>query len=1048
MKIKKIVGIVLSSIFAASLIAGIFVINSAANKYDLVLTPFLGTSRRNMKSPNYDGVDPFYYKTNNTMEELNEKCKNFSSQVADEGIVLLEKGNIPYKQDNKFSLFSKSSVDFVFGGTGSGVASSDLTLKSALESSGYSINEKLWNFYENGKGKNYKRGEGSINYGDADNFAINEVPLSLIKADNEIINSFNEYKTGIFVLSRTGGEGNDLARGMFPYVDTSLDMNKGLHPDAKKDKYKSYLQPDSIELEIMQYINDNFDDFILIVNCNNAMELSFKDQFNKLSTIIQVPATGEYGINSIGKILKGDIASSGRLTDTIVKDSFMIPSSQNIGDFEYLINGQKIKSLFGEDNYDGLYYMNYDESIYVGYRYFETRYEDLIKSQGNASSNNFKYEDNVIYPFGYGDSIASFSYSDMTLEENDDEFNASLKVKNISEIPAKEVVQFYLSSPYGDFEKTHGVEKSSIELLEFTKTKTLNPNEEETITISFNKEKLKTYLAEGDGQYYLSEGDYYFTFAKDAHAAINNVLKFQGYSDLIASPSEKNAGDTSLVKTLHFNADFEGYKLDSFTGKEIKNQFDFVNLNTYENSHVYLSRKDWQNTYPKIQGELSNIVSIHSERTTISPNGDEGSHEYIKELQTDSLIYKDFINLGTHAPEIDIPDDIKWGQDSNLDFIDLRGLSFDDPRYDEIADKITLTDAINLFSKGGYQTSSAKSINKPTSVDYDGPAGINTVSGHSSIGFSYPCSLIIGQTWNKKLMHEMGELIGEESLHVDVNGWYAPTANIHRSPFGGRNFEYFSEDPLICGYGAKEELNGAAQYGLFGYLKHFALNDQETHREKENGVCIFANEQTIREIYLKAFEIAVKDNYVDGYYYEMQRDENKEIISENNQIKFEKIEAKLPACSAVMSSFSRLGGCWAGACYPLLNNVLVEEWGFHGVILTDYYHNWFMSKEQSLLGGGNCILDPQGNSFNIDANDKKSQYMLKKAVKNIIYGTVNTNTANGYIHGTTEIPMWKNYMTLLIVIDVTFSIGALLLILNIVRLATNFKFRKNKYDPK
>ena len=1047
MKAKRIVGIALSSLFAVVGIAAIITATIVANKYDGVLTPFFGTSRRNMTKVNYDGVDPWYYKSEYSAEQLKTETEKLSNEIAEEGIVLLERGNVPYSANTKLSLFSKSSVNFVFGGTGSGAAYGSLTLKSSLENNGFQVNDALWNFYEKGEGARFSRGIGSINYGDRDDFSINEVPLPLITNKADLLNSFSEYKTGVFVLSRTGGEGNDLARGMSPYVDTDLDMSRGYHKDAEGDKYRSYLEPDSIELEIMKYINDNFDDFILIVNCNNAMELGFKDQFDKLKTIIQIPATGESGLNALGKILRGTVASSGHLADTFVKDAFKIPSSENIGDFEYLVNGTRMPNIANMGNvFDGLFYMNYDESIYVGYRYFETRYEDLIKERHNASEGGFKYEDNVIYPFGYGDSIASFTYSNMVLSNDGDNYTARIDVTNNSEIAAKDAVQLYVSAPYGTFEKEHHVERSAIELLNFEKTPLIQPHETKTVSVTFTKEELKNYLEEGEGQYYLSEGDYYFTFGFDAHAAINNVLRAQGHTaGLVKSPSESVTGDVSLVKKVTFASDFDTYKNDSTTGKEIKNQFSFANANTYDSTHKYLSRSDWKATYPTIQGEISNITSIHSERTTTAPDGTVGSHEYIKYLDTNSEIYKDVVNYATHAPEITVTEDIKWGQSSNLDWIDLRGLSFDDPRFDEVVDKITLEEAIELFSNGGYQTASAKSINKPTSVDYDGPAGLNTVSGHSSIGFSYPCSLIIGQTWNKELMHRMGELIGQESLNVDVNGWYAPTANIHRSPFGGRNFEYFSEDPVLAGEGARQELNGAAQYGLFGYLKHFALNDQETHREKENGVCIFANEQTIRTLYLKAFERAVKDNTVKSYSYELQRDENKQVLKEaNGQPKFVKKEVNLPACTAVMSSFSRLGGSWAGACYPLVYTVLQEEWGFHGVILTDYYHNWFMNKGQSLLGGGTCMLDPQGNKFSIATNDKVSQYMLKIATKNTLFGTVNSNTANGYVNGVQEIPMWKNYVTYVIIIDVALGLVSIVLLLNVLRIATNFHFKKKK----
>ena len=1001
-----------------------------------------------MTSVNYTGVDIEYYKkTSKDKKELKNSEIELGNQISSEGFVVLEKGNIPYSVNStKLSLFSKSSVDFVFGGTGSGAATGSKTLKQSLENSGFEVNSALWDFYKKGKGKDYHRGIGSINYGDSDNFAINEVPLKYIVNNQKVKDSFDKYNTGVFVLSRTGGEGNDLARGMFNYVETSLDKNKGERTEEQiaKDIYKSYLEPDSIELDIMKYINDNFNDFILILNCNNAMELDFVKQFPKLKTIIHVPASGEDGLDALGKILKGETASSGRLVDTYVKDSFAHPSSQNIGDFEYLMNGKRIKNIMGFDAFHGSFYMHYDEGIYVGYRYFETRYADYVKEQGHASANNWKYEDNVIYPFGYGDSIAEFSYDNFNITSNGDKYVASVDITNTGTIKGKEVVELYVSKPYGDYEKNNNIEVSAVELLNFAKTTELDVNETAHVEVTFTKEDLRTYNQNDDGQYYLSGGDYYFTFGKDSHSANNNILRKQGYTNLVASPSEIEAGDTSLVGLVHLDEDLDTYKVDLDTGKEIKNQFDFANADKYDAEHKYLSRSNWESTYPIIEGNISDIKSIHSERTITSPSGKVGSFEFTKELDTESLIYQDIINKATHAPTIDVPAQIKWKQKSNLDFVDLRGLDINDPRYDEVVDKMSLSEAVNLFSNGGYETEPVKSINKPITFDTDGPAGFNTVSGHSAIGFSFPCSVLIAETWNKELMHKVGEKFGEEGLFYNVQGWYAPTANIHRNPFGGRNFEYFSEDPVLTGHAAKEELNGAAQYGLFGYLKHFALNDQETHREKENGVSIFANEQTIREIYLKAFEIAIKDNKVDSYYYEMQRDANKQIIKENGQPKFIKKDVSLPACTAVMTSFSRLGGTWARACYPLITTVLQEEWGFHGVILTDYYHNWFMNKGQSLLGGGSLMLDPQDNKFSIKSSDNLSQYMLKLATKNTLYGTVNSATVNNYIHGVKEIPSWPHYKTIVIIANVIFGISSALLAFNVFRIIFNLKLKRRK----
>lgn len=1034
MRMKKISKIIIKSAGIVAITGAIVASNLLINKFSGILKPFFGFTERGTTPVDYEGVDPFYYKKECTKKELNAKLTALGEKVAEEGIIVLENGNIPFSTKNELALFSKSSVDFVFGGTGSGVATGNINLKDSLEKNGYKVNEKLWNFY---KKSSNKRGIGSINYGDSDDFSINEVPLSAIKKNNDVLSSLNQSNIGVFVLSRTGGEGNDIARGMSDYVDTSKDLNKGLHPDAEKDKYRSYLEPDSIELEIMQFINDNFDDFILIVNCNNAMELGFVEKFDNLSTIVQIPATGASGLNKLGEILSGKVIASGKLADTFVYDSFAIPSSQNIGDFEYLLEGEKIKNITKSKGFDGLYYMNYDESIYVGYRYFETRYADkYLNKSSNANADNWKYEENVKYPFGYGQSLVKFSYSNFTLQEHEDVLNISVKIVNESKNPAKTPVELYFSAPFGDFEKQHGIEIPSIELLDFGKTKTLKSGESQVVNFNITKEQLLKY-SEQDSQYYLPGGEYYFTVGFDAHAAINNVLRKIGVSEeLVKSPSEEIAGNETLVNKIFIDQDLNNYK------DLACNQFEFANAKIYEN-HTYLSRQDWFGTYPKIDGEISNIRSIHSERTLTAPNGSIGSFEFTKEISKDSKILQDVVNFETLAPENYGEGEVKWGQESNLEAIDLRGHDISDPRYDEVVSKMTLSEAENMFAYAGYETASAKRIQKPRTFDVDGPAGFNTISGHSAIGFSYPCSLIIAQTWNKDLMNEIGQGFGQESLEYSVQGWYGPTANIHRSPFGGRNFEYFSEDPVLTGEAAKQEIAGAAKYGLFVYLKHFALNDQETHREKENGVCIFANEQTIREIYLKAFQKAIVNNKVEVTYYEIERGFDGEIVKNNGEIMFTKKTSSINACTGIMSSFSRIGGVWAGACYPLINSVLTNEWGFKGCILTDYYHFWFMNKSQSLHGGGNLILDPQGNYFSINKKDMKSQVLLHEGMKNVLYAVVNSNAMNGFVHGVKEIPSFGNYIYVQIGVNLLFAAGGIALISSLVIQIVKKKEKKN-----
>ena len=1036
-KKRIIIGSVLG-VLSLGLVAGLIVGNNLAlGKYSSVLEALFGNTGKRFTSVPYGDMDTSYYERDYTDDELLAAQQEFALDTAREGIVLLEKGEtFPYAENTKISLFSKSSVDFIFGGTGSGTASSDLTLKSVMEEGGFDVNDDLWNLYESGAGKDYHRGIGSINYGDSDDYSINEVPLSVLTGDQNVVSSFDEYSTAAFVLSRTGGEGNDLARGMDDYVDTSLDMNAGKHPDSDGDKRKSYLEPDSIEMEIIGYLNENFDDVILIVNTNNAMELGWVEDYDNISTVIQVPGTGAYGLQALPEILLGEVSASGRTTDTYAYSAFSSPAMMNMGDAELLADNQRIPNLLGQSYFDGYFYTSYSEGIYVGYRYYETRYFDCVTGNGNASKmadwevnhskelgkTTWDYASEVQYPFGYGDSASQFDYSDFSVTKNGDDFTATVTVTNTSDVPGKEVVQLYAQTPYGVYEKEHGIEKSAVDLIGFAKTKELAKNESETVTIEFTLEDLKSYDENIEKGYVVSPGQYYFTAAKDSHAAANNILRRIGYSasDLIASPSEEEAGDESLVDSSLYieQADADKFSKDTTTGTEVTNRFDFASYKNLDENFQVLSRSNWRDTYPQTIGIVSQTPSKHSERVNgTTADGQPEGYMYNLNISKDTEFYRLLTTTDPLNPNTDFPE-VEWGQEGELELIDLRGRDKDDPLWDKLVSEMTLDEAINLVQNGGYSTASVPSIKKPYTADRDGPAGLNSVSGHVSLGFTYPCGVLEAQTWNVALAEQKGDFIGEDCLKNDVTGWYGPAANIHRTPFGGRNFEYYSEDDLVSSLMAGAEITGAGRKGVIVYLKHFALNNQENHREKESGLVTFAEEQAIREIYLSVFERVIKEEKVEMSYYEVEIDENGNIVrGEDGNPIFTKKTGLISPVLGVMSSFNRIGPVWAGGCYPLLTEVLQEEWGYEGCILTDYYHPWFMTTTQAVQAGGSFSLDPEKIAFNVGEDDTKLQYYVHEAAKSVLYAVANSNAMDGYIHGVEEISYWFNYYTLLIVID-------------------------------
>ena len=309
---------------------------------------------------------------------------------------------------------------------------------------------------------------------------------------------------------------------------------------------------------------------------------------------------------------------------------------------------------------------------------------------------------------------------------------------------------------------------------------------------------------------------------------------------------------------------------------------------------------------------------------------------------------------------------------------------------------MSVKEASALIQNGGYKTEMVESISKPETSDKDGPAGLNSVAGHFALGPTYPCGLIIAQTWNPELANEKGNSIALDCYANNVTGWYGPGNNIHRTPFGGRNFEYYSEDPVISSNMAKEETIGVAKKGIFVYLKHFALNNQEIHREKESGLCTYSNEQAIREIYLKAFEDVIKGNEIDETYYEVEIDNSGKLVKdENGNYKFTKKTTKVNACLGVMSSFNRIGPVWAGGNYNLITKLLRQEWGFEGAVLTDYYHTWFMDTKQAVMAGGSLSLDPTNESFLIDTKDKVYEYQARESVKSTLYMVANSYAMEG-----------------------------------------------------
>ncbi len=993
----------------ALLVTGVTVLlNSLAfGKYDNILEQYLGKMDDSIQG-DLKGADAQYVKSDfSSPKELYEKEEELCAKISEEGITLLENdGLLPLKKNTTLSLFSHSSVDLVSGGSGSGSGSFELTstLKEGLEASSLKVNEKLWNFYESGNGSSYKRGVGVINYGQALDWKINECPLNVITSEEGLANSYGD-SVAMFVLSRTGGEGGDEARDMEAYGG-----KRGTH----------YLEPDDTELEIIDYLNKTFEHVIILVNCNNAMELGWSKKYEHIDAIINFPGAGRRGTYGLGRILVGEdengnkISPSGHLTDTFVYDNFSSPAMQNMGDYHYK-----------DSNY---YYVNYSEGIYVGYKYYETRYEDYVLNKKNVGS--FKYEDVVNYPFGYGLSYSKFSWSDFKfVEEDEGNFKVQVTVKNSGDRAGKDVVQLYKSSPYTTYDIENGIEKSSVDLLGFAKTSLLEPNEEETVTLTFTKKDLISYDSKNLKSYFLEDGDYYFSVADNAHSAINNILlKKKGNGVNVDETRMSGEGNEAFAAKYHQSeldsSSFTTYSNENGDGK-ITNLFDDCTLSDAK----YLSRNKWD----EMDNDGLRYGEASSNNSGAEINGKQWEHVLDDALRK-KLDSRDSLNPNEGKESNDVTFDKKNG----IDLIDLRGKPYSDQMWEALLDEISLSELNKLIEECGYCSPAMSSINKPKVNDLDGPAGLNKVVGHGSLSIgdgylamTWASNYLLASTWNPSLAYEMGKYVGEDGLYGNVCGWYGPAMNIHRTPFAGRNFEYYSEDPYLSGIFGREAVNGASSKGMYGFIKHFALNDQETHRD-HLGLITWASEQTIRETYLKPFEMCIKDNFIKVSYNDPIKDANGNITG------YTKKEAELPATFGLMTSFNRIGTTWAGGNYNLITGVLRNEWGYNGFVLTDYEVPSYMVTNQALAAGGDAKLKTVDmvNLFNDSyslKNNKAYQTYARNAAHHILYTVVNSAGMNGYVHGCRFVNGFAYYKFILIGFDAIALISVSLLTIKVIK---------------
>lgn len=972
----------------------------SVTKYDLVFRDVFGQAdSKNTTTETPSDVDSVYYKKDFAKSaDLHKAEQAYTRKAGAEGFVLLENSEtpgkgLPVKANSKLSLFSASSVDLLAGGTGSGVSTISSDMKTALTEQGFTVNEALWKFYTDNHGK-YTRGAGAISYGGAENWSINEAPISAIpeNAKNEAVGT-----TPVFFISRTGGEGRDLGRYMGDWTDIA------------EDKPKHYLEPDSVELGVIDYLNKNFSNIILVVNTNNAFELGWVKDYANITAVLWAPGAGGDTCRSIADVLSGKINPSGHLVDTFAYDAFSSPAMQNMGDM-LLMNG-------GQEAGQGLFY---DEGIYVGYKYYETRYFDKTLDQGNPG--DYNYDEVVQYPFGYGKSYTTFEWSDfkMTQPDNNGDIKVSVKVTNKGELPGREVVQVYVNVPYTAYDKTNHIEKSAVSLVGFGKSGEIVKDGNETVEVTLNIKDFISYDDVAAKTYILEAGKYYITAATDAHEAAKNVLTKYGSS----VGNSAFVGEWEYKYTQNDGVDKTTYS-KSAIGADIKNQFDHALNDEFTARDKYLTRNDWTGTFPKTHGnQEAKVVSKYSEK-----NGYTWQVECSDKVKN-AIAAKDSLNPMTDEEAAKKAGEFK--QPGDLELIDYRGKDYDevekDGGWDKLINQMSTDEIKTMIRNAGYITKPAKSIGKPSAIDYDGPSGLNEGgTTHTPYSITYPCAANLAASWDRENSRLHGYYVGEDGLAADgsynnnkhnykgiISGWYAPAMNIHRTPFAGRNFEYYSEDGFISGEMALEASRACAEKGVYAYIKHFALNDQEDHRSH---VATFSNEQAIREIYLKPFQTCIEE-----------RGTTKILVQEYNATtnSYTKKEVEIPAVMAVMTAFNRIGCVWAGGNYNLITGVLRNEWGFNGSVITDYDNGGYMDTEQCIRAGGDLKLTAYGSNAQLNMNNKASQYFARQAMKHVLYTTVNSNAMNGILHGVevADLPFPYYYLIIIAVEVITAGLTA------------------------
>lgn len=955
-----------SAPIAIVMIMGMVVLST----FDNTVALFVGGTFWKLENEDPEAI--YYENDFETEEERNAVGYELVKQVEAEGAALLMNANgaLPLAEGSKVSLFSTSTVNLVYGGTGSANvdASKALDLRTACEMSGLSVNTTLWDFYKTGDGAQYVRNNGGFSGGET----VNEAPWSAYT--DEVLASVEEYNdAAVVVLSRVGGEGAD-----------------------SEYQTANYLALDDTEREMLAELKNLKDagklkKIIVLLNTSNALQLDFlQNDAYGVDAVLWIGGVGIAGTDAVADILAGKTNPSGSLVDTYCYNNYSSLAMKNFTPVTYA--GYE-EGMIPEN---ASTYMIYQEGIYVGYKYYETRYEDYVMGTGNAGE--YAYGDDVAFAFGHGLSYTDFEYSDVSVSYDAaaGTYTMNVTVTNTGDLPGKETVQAYVSSPYTQYDIDNKVEKASVSLVGFAKTEILEPGTSETLAIEIDGDYVASYDAYGAKTYILDEGDYLFAAATDAHDAANNVLAAKGFTPENTDGRMDAEGNADLV------AVWNNPELDTTTyavsdnGTAITNQLEGAdpNLNdAVEEEVVFTSRNDWMGTMPSDEALVLTLT--------------DALKDALQDVQYDPADYED----------VEMP---TLGAKNGLTLYDMIGLDYDDPKWEELLDQLTFNEMVTLIGDSFHWTMPVKSIEAPGTRDENGPQGLTVTlfgAGLNVQTTALTSEDVLAATFNTDLVYKMGNIIGNDCLAANVPVLYGPGANTHRSPYGGRNFEYYSEDGVLASEIGEAEVRGIEEKGVHVVIKHFALNDCEQDRI---GLGVWLTEQAAREIYLRAFQGALESSQAGG--------------------------------NGVMMAYTRWGTQWSGANAGLIKGILNEEWGCHGKQITDNVLTTYVNGVDGVMGGTTAfdsmlafyIINNGNGQGRLPEyrNDPVVVTAMREAAHSDLYATANSCGMNG-VGADTTIRLTKPIVITVVQI-LAFGFSALFIVSAALWILKYRKFKQNE----